>query len=256
MSASAVTAPRILRAEQDFAGRQTLGTRPNQEDAYGVVPPEDFDSSDALLVVVADGMGGHAAGEVASEMAVEAFVDGFFRAPEAAAPERLWTGLELANSQVAAAIAQHPELEGMGTTVTALLISENQARWISVGDSPLYLIRNGNIKLLNHLHLAQVESATEEEQADLEPRHVLVSAVIGESLYEVDDQPPVALQEGDVLVVASDGLNTLPDSTLLAHVAGNSEANAAERAEALLQAVLHSNRPNQDNATVVVVLWR
>jgi serine/threonine protein phosphatase PrpC len=242
----------IWKIGLNYAGRQSQGERPNQEDAYGVVPPEEMGDDNALLAVVADGMGGHAAGEIASELAVQAFVDGFFDADSIDDASRLWSGLEAANTEIGKMVQTRPDLSGMGTTLLAILIRDGTARWISVGDSPLYLFRDGSLQRLNRLH---VEESTVGPD-DLSPSRpgVLASAVIGERLYEVDDQAPVNLVLGDLLVAASDGLNTLSEAEMVRLFVDSPQQSAASHAEALLTAVEASGRPRQDNTTVLVML--
>lgn len=236
-----------LTVETDYAGRQSQGARLNQEDAYGVVPPEDMGDDEALLAIVADGMGGHAAGEVASSLAVQAFVDGFFGLESADDASRLWAGLEAANTEIGKAIQARQDLSGMGTTLLAVIFRGGSVRWISVGDSPLYLLREGALQRLNRLHVDEpaLDSA--------EPSGALASAVIGERLYEVDDQPPVILAPGDLILAASDGLNTLPESELVCQLTSCAGESAASCADALLQAVAACHHPRQDNTTVFIL---
>lgn len=244
----------VLKAEVDFAGRQVMGMRANQQDAYGVVPPEDLDGCGTLMAIVADGMGGHAAGEIASETALQAFVDGFFNDANSDDGSRLWAGLELANQRIRDIATKRPPLRGMGTTIVAALFRDNTVRWISVGDSPLYLFRDGALRRLNKLHVDFPEGI--KEQVVAPPHVVLASAIIGERLFEVDDADPFPIVAGDLLILASDGLNTLPENELLACLKSNSNASAAVHVEALLRAVESHHLPRQDNATVIVVRWR
>jgi len=261
MSTAAANNASPLRAEEDYAGRQIRGARPNQEDAYGVVPSEDLGGGRDLLAVVADGMGGHAAGEVASELAVQAFVSGFFDSRSSEDPGRLWDGLELANRAIAGEVAGDAGLAGMGTTLVAVLVREGAARWISVGDSSIYLVRGGAARLLNHLHVEEPEAPAEDEEPDESggaPRKrsgALASALVGERVREVDDGPPMALESGDRLLIASDGLDTLGLDGIEAVFLEDPAASAERHAEALLRRVEEQAAPRQDNATVVVIRW-
>lgn len=244
----------VLVAEADFAGRQSMGMRSNQQDAYGVVPPEDLDDGRTLLAIVADGMGGHAAGEIASETALQALVDGFFNDAVSDDGARLWAGLELANERIREIAAKRPTLRGMGTTLVAALLRDETIRWISVGDSPLYLFRDGALRRLNKLHVELSEGV--EETVVQAPNAALASAIIGERLFEVDDAEPFPLVAGDVVILASDGLNTLSESELAACLLHDPSATAAALANALLRAVDSHRRPRQDNTTVIVIRWR
>lgn len=249
--------------ERDYAGRQIRGARAVQEDSYGVVPRAEFggDLRD-LFLVVADGMGGHAAGEVASSLAVNSFAETFLESGTACDAGRLWDCLEEANRRIGREIsARGSEVQGMGTTLLAVLLRGTEVRWISVGDSPLYLISGGKIKRLNQIHSKAAELAKQVEQgliteseASQDPeRHVLVSALIGEAIYDVDDSPPLAVKAGDFLIAATDGLDTLSQEEVFAVVSSLSEGDAATVAEGLLQAVESREAPKQDNTTVVVV---
>ncbi len=248
---------------RDFAGRQIQGVREVQEDSYGVIPRAEFsgDSGD-LFLVVADGMGGHAAGEVASSLAVNTFAETFLQSSTTCDAGRLWDCLEEANRRIGKEVEAHGKaVAGMGTTLLAVLVRGNSARWLSVGDSPLFLVRGSLLQRLNRIHSKATELADQvraglitEAQARQDPtRHTLMSALIGESIYEVDDPPPVALLAGDVLVAATDGIETLTDHEIAAVAAAHASQGAAAMADALLDAVFQKQMPKQDNTTVVVV---
>ena len=248
---------------RDFAGRQIQGAREGQEDSYGVVPRAEFEGAPGdLFLVVADGMGGHAAGEVASSLAVNTFADTFLKSQTASDAGRLWDCLEEANRRIGQELeAGGKAVEGMGTTLLAVLLRGASARWMSVGDSPLYRVRGSTMQRLNRIHSKATELAdkvraglmTEAEARQDPTRHTLMSALIGESIYEVDDPPPVDLLPGDVLVAATDGIETLTDEEIAGLVAANANHGAAAVADALLRAVTAKQMPKQDNTTVVVV---
>jgi serine/threonine protein phosphatase PrpC len=248
---------------RDFAGRQIQGARESQEDSYGVMPHSEFSKSpNDLFFVVADGMGGHAAGEVASSLAVSTFAETFLVSGTACDAGRLWDCLEQANSRIAQElVAGGDDVQGMGTTLLAVLLRGKTVRWISVGDSPLYLWRDNNLKILNRLHSKATELAelvstgeiTEEEARNDPGRHVLISALVGESISDVDDSAPLELQNGDVLIAATDGIETLSHNEIADIVAGNLVNDATTIVDAILDAINSKQSPKQDNATVVVV---
>ena len=252
-----------LLEERDFAGRQSQGAREVQEDSYGVIPRAEFAGAPGdLFLVVADGMGGHAAGEVASSLAVHTFAETFLESGTACDSGRLWDCLEEANRRIARELeARGAAVEGMGTTLLAVLLRGRSARWMSVGDSPLYLIRGHELHRLNRIHSKATELADQvqageitEEQARTDPsRHTLMSALIGETIYEVDDPPPVDLIAGDVLVAATDGIETLTHEEIVAVISSLHAQDASALADGLLQAVQSRQFPKQDNTTVVVV---
>ncbi len=252
-----------LEDERDYAGRQIQGAREVQEDRYGVIPPAEFAGAPgSLLLVVADGMGGHAAGELASSLAVDTFAETFLISGTACDAGRLWDGLEEANRRIGREIeVRGAEVAGMGTTLLAVLLRGTLLRWMSVGDSPLYLVRGDMLQRLNRIHSKAEELAElvqlgkmSAEQARQDPtRHTLTSALIGSTIYDVDDPPSVELLAGDVLIAATDGLNTLTDEEIAQLVAEQPSATAAALAELLLAAVESKQSPKQDNTTVVVV---
>lgn len=252
-----------LLDERDFAGRQIRGTREVQEDSYGVVPRAEFEGGPSdLFLIVADGMGGHAAGEVASSLAVQTFAETFLESGTACDAVRLWDCLEEANRRIARELESRGDaVEGMGTTLLAVLLRGRSVRWVSVGDSPLYLVRGCELQRLNRIHSKATELAEQvqagqitEEQARTDPkRHTLLSALIGETIYDVDDPLPVDLMAGDVLIAATDGIETLTHEEITAVVSGLHAQDAAAIAEGLLQAVQSKQFPKQDNTTVVVV---
>lgn len=253
-----------LREGIDYAGRQIRGSRELQEDCYGVVPREEFGGDEAdLFVVVADGMGGYAAGEVASGLAVEAFARSFLQWDAGCDAARLWYCLEEANRRIQLEIASRGEaVKGMGTTLLAVLKRAGSLHWISVGDSPLYLLRGDRLLRLNELHSHAAELAeqvsrgeiTAEQAANDPARHTLNSALIGETIYHVDDSPPIPLESGDVILAASDGIHTLTDAEIEAITVRESHReNAGGIAEAIINAVVEKQKPSQDNTTLVVI---
>jgi len=141
----------------DFAARATRGARDYQEDASAFWPPEGSSGggSDAptansarLVAVLADGMGGHTAGALASRVVCESFISAY-RGLNGARPQRLLKSLQSANDAIAVKVRANPILSGMGSTLVAAVFADEGVEWVSVGDSPLLLFRHGEIALLN-----------------------------------------------------------------------------------------------------------
>ena len=250
-----------LTTEVDYAGRQIVGKRANQEDSYGIVPPDALGREDSVLLVVADGMGGHSAGEVASGLAVETFSQTFLLSEKDLPAAKLWDALEGANREVGSAIERDPDkLEGMGTTLVAVLIRGARFQWISVGDSLLFRIRDGGAERLNAAHIwahvldeeARNGKITANEAMEDSRRTTLNSALIGEPIFDVDDSDEAALLPGDILVVATDGLEVLGDEELATLCSELSGSPASRMAEGMLDAVKAKEKSNQDNSTVIV----
>jgi serine/threonine protein phosphatase PrpC len=247
------------------ASRASQGKRTYQEDASAVWQRGAGNASRedgvALVAVLADGMGGHAGGALASGTVCAAFLAAL-KTREGDVCERLKFALAEANSAIADAVVSNPQLSGMGATLVSVAFAANGAEWVSVGDSPLYLIRRGEIARLNEDHsLAPMldrlvaEGRLTASQAKVDPRrHYLRAAVSGEDLDLIDiSRRPLMLEAGDVIVVASDGIHTLGDEAIARLVAQNVSAGADAVASALIEAVDGAADALQDNTTVVVV---
>lgn len=250
--------------EQDFAGRQFLGAREYQEDFYAFSDGSTNEHGEitSLVLALADGMGGHNAGEYASMVAVESFID-CYHTLKGEVPEKLIRALHAANRQLRDEISRQPELlHGMGTTFVALYIHDHLLQWISVGDSPLLLYRRGTLKRLNEDHSlapllkAKVTSGQlTPEQASVHPdRHTLRSALLGDGIDLIDSPDlPYDLQRHDIIICASDGLLTLNDHEVQQRMNLLHRLPAGEIANGLLRTVFEIQSPRQDNATVTVI---
>ncbi len=244
------------------AADQMQGGRDYQEDDYKVsclTASTDEDPGE-LLMVLADGMGGHAGGAEASDIAVRYFTD-HFMGSDGPVSERFMAALDAANVGIAQEVENNPDLEGMGCTLVAVQLTDQGARWISVGDSPLYLVSSGRIMQINDDHsmapvLAQFvkEGRMTVEEASKDPRrNALRSAVVGEELTLIDlPHDPLPIHKGDVLVLASDGLQTLPNNKINEIVVKHGDNPVDELVQKLLQAVTDAGRRRQDNTTVMV----
>lgn len=224
------------------------------------VPADATTCATVLLAVLADGMGGHAGGALASQLVCESFLASL--GDEAADRARLLAGLEAANSRIASIVDERPDLSGMGSTLVAVAFGDAGMQWVSVGDSPLYLCRRGEIALLNEDHslapaldqLARDGKITEEQARQDPRRHMLRSAVTGEDLELVDiSHKPLQLEAGDFIILASDGIHTLETEDITRVIAAYGPDGAMPVAKALIRAVEDMRMPHQDNTTVVVV---
>lgn len=245
-----------------FAARQIPGQRDYQEDDYGLLDGRDLglDGREHSMLLVADGMGGHVGGATASGLLSKTFVEAY---PQAAGPivDRLRTCLDEANAALAAAVAENPALASMGSTLVAAVVSREGLNWISVGDSPLWLFRAGQLERLNADHsmapvladLVATGRMTAEEAAQDPSRHSLRSAVMGDDIAMIDvSSQPVAVQQGDRLLLASDGLMTLSDQEIAEILKKTQDAPLEDSVAALIQAVEAAKHPHQDNATVLL----
>lgn len=216
------------------AGGQIKGERRRQEDAWRV---ERF-GDDEVLALVADGLGGHPAGDVASHEAVREFVAQFTaRRARGTGTPREW----LKDSTVATDAClrdlsrEKRNLREMGTTLVALFVRGGEFWAASVGDSYLLLLRDRRLTRLNELH---AESGG-------------VTSCVGFNLTRVDLADKLAVVPGDRFLLASDGIVTLDDDEVL-NLLGDADPDVAVRD--MLQAVEQAALPSQDNATVVALL--
>jgi protein phosphatase len=166
------------------------------------------------LYIVADGMGGHQAGEVASSLAVQTIYEQLTSKKDELPPEELLPrAVKQASATIYHAAQESPDLQGMGTTVTSLTFEEHLAHLAHVGDSRAYLIRGDRIEQLSNDHTWVAEQVrmgliTEEQAARSPFRHIVARSVGFEEDCEVDSRP-VPVDEGDIIILCSDGLSNL-----------------------------------------------
>lgn len=211
------------------------------------------------LFTVADGMGGAAAGEVASSMATqtiyEHMMDGWVGENDTSADRfayRLKEAVEVANSKIHAYARDHPDLKGMGTTSTSVGVIEDRLFLTQIGDSRAYLIRNGGITQLTKdqslmQRLIDAGELTEEEAERSERRNIILQALGPEANVKVD-MTQQELKRGDLLVICSDGLSGQVQKEEIAELATNTDL--ATGCSDLID--LANQRGGPDNITVVI----
>lgn len=239
------------------AGGQLLGAREVQEDELGFIDGSTLDpAGEHPVAIVADGMGGHAGGEMASRLAVRAFIDAY--GLEGAPAGRLRAALDAANRSIDDAVCENLSLDGMGATLVAAAVTTDGLEWISVGDSPLYLYRGGRLKRLNEDHSMApvIEALRESDPATargMNPNE-LRSALVGFQIPKVDTSPmPELLLPGDLILAATDGLNTLGVDETASIMSDRRAAGPEAVTDALLAAVAARAVPTQDNTTVAII---
>ncbi len=257
-----------MKIGREFAGRQLLGARQLQEDSYAFSIVADNDGEvEKLLVVIADGLGGHSGGHKASQIAVNAFIEEFFQHQLSAKSNdsfALHEGLMYANECIDRAVRDSGgDLEGMGTTLLAATVTRTALQWISVGDSPLFLFRRGELRRLNADHSMRPFLAEEIAAGRLAPdalsvhpqRNVIRSALLGQEIPMIDE-PSAAypMERGDILLFATDGLQFLDEATLGARLSKGSELTAPQLIRSLMTAIEDLKNPKQDNVTIAAVL--
>ena len=185
-----------------FGSRTDVGcVREQNEDSLVVQPP---------LFVVADGMGGHAAGEIASEIAVRTIAE---LAPKDADAAALGKAVEQANRDIINAALLGEGREGMGTTCTAAILKENRLVIAQVGDSRAYLLHSGELKQLTRDH-SLVANMIEAGQITLEearthPSRSVITRALGNDPNTVPDLYDLNVEDGDRLLLCSDGLSSM-----------------------------------------------
>ncbi|MCZ6579321.1 MAG: SUMF1/EgtB/PvdO family nonheme iron enzyme [Gammaproteobacteria bacterium] len=249
-----------MSVEFEIASDQIDGARDYQEDAYMISQLGDTEAGESCaLVVMADGMGGHAAGNVASNMVIATFNKTFqSNFPTEDIAESLTESLNRSNDQISTSVKETPALQGMGCTMVSAYLQDDKLYWVSVGDSHLYLIRDREISKQNadHSYGAYLDTMKEQgmeidEQTGMS-RNMLISAMTGEEISNIDvSSEPIKLIPGDRIIVASDGLDTLGTGAIVQYSSWS--ATAKECVYALLKAVEDANKLNQDNTTLIVV---
>lgn len=229
------------------------GARAQQEDRLGFRHYADG----SLLAVLADGMGGHAGGAIASETAVRLFGE-YYEKTQGSINARLQQTLHEVQQQLSRQAQAQPELATMGTTLLAVVIQPDNFTWISVGDSLLYKFSQNELSQCNNVHnlqnrfkrLLDAGTISPAEYAAVEEPYALTSALGPDKLHDIDNSS-ATWQADDVLLLASDGVLSLNPEELKAGLVLDKDVQPL--AEALVQSVLAKAKVGQDNTSVIVI---
>lgn len=217
--------------------------RQNNEDS--IYPDKSGESDGPAILIVADGMGGHVAGEVASRIAVNTAASSQLEPADRVAA---------ANRAIREEVARRPDLEGMGTTMTLVeLTPEGVARFGHVGDSRAYLYRDGNLEQLTADHTVAAEMVAlgqiTPEEAEDHPKSHMILRCLGLTRFVNVDEIELGLDPGDRLLLCSDGLNSMVPAEGIAK--GLTEGTADEAAWTLIE--LANKAGGQDNISVILI---
>ena len=247
-----------MRWEQSiqYASRSDIGfRRANNQDSLAIQICQDEEQFGAHghLFLVADGMGGHAVGELASKIAADTVPHTYFKTRGAESPQALKQALEVANRNINERGSMNRDFERMGTTCSALALTPRGAVIAHVGDSRVYRVRAGRINQLTFDHSLQWEllrtgRMKPDEVFLVEPRHVITRSLGPDETVKVDTEGPYAVLPGDTYVLCSDGLTNHVNDQEIGMIAGELPPGEASR----LLVNLANLRGGSDNVTVVI----
>lgn len=249
----------------DVATAAVKGSRSYQEDS--VISSFPLGQSTGFAVL-ADGMGGHLSGHIASALVMsEVFTnlkmkeqmldDGVLNIPAT-----LQELAEAANKRVSDYVKTDDESYGMGSTLLSTVICRDKLYWVSVGDSPLLLFRDGALRQLNKDHsmapqidmMVKTGAMSAEVGHNHPDRNTLTSAIAGAQIDMIDcPSRPIALLPDDIIIVASDGLQFLSNSTIAKTLKSFQKSPSIDIANAFLTALSQLDDPEQDNTAFVIV---
>ena len=228
-----------------YAGSDIGKVRSHNEDNFLIGPRNTF--------IVADGMGGHAAGEIASGILVDVMKRELPRTAVIMDQLGFEYVVKEANRAILKDTDEHPERVGMGTTVTLLHLGYGKAVWAQVGDSRLYRLRQGTLKQLTKDHslvAEMVESGTiTQEEAKHHPQRNMLLRAVGVDPYLKVDTGEDAAWKDDVYLPCSDGLSNMVEDEVIAKVLGDNTLE--DKAKELIR--LANENGGRDNITVIVV---
>lgn len=229
-----------------FAAKSDVGkVREGNEDSYLVREP---------MFVVADGMGGHLAGDVASQMAVDVITEDMDSGAAHGDRDSLVNAVKHANSAIYEKGRSDNNLSGMGTTLTLVFVADGEARLAHVGDSRAYLLRDGELKQLTDDHTLVnrmvKEGRLRAEDAERHPQRSVITRALGVDANVKVDYRTLKLSTGDRLLLNSDGLTSMVDQETIQRVLEET-SDPEETAEKLVQ--LANEAGGEDNITVVII---
>jgi protein phosphatase len=247
-----------IRPGVELASLSDVGRRRERnEDSYGYWESEDDAIFSRLgrFAVVADGMGGHEGGQVASRLAVEALNESYSHSTDIDPQKALVHAFFEAHQRIQSRAEEVSRLHGMGTTCTAFALVNTKLYFAHVGDSRLYLLRDRNLQLLSHDHtlIARwLESGViRPEEAENHPqKHVLTAALgVPEDVHPDVPSGPISVQTGDIAMICTDGLWGQISEVEILQILGMQSTETACREFVKLA----NERGGPDNITVLIM---
>jgi len=236
----------------DYFGKSDKGrVRKTNEDHFAIekINPDEY------LFVVADGMGGHRAGDVASKLGTLSFLKHYkkCRKKKYAIFNSMNRALLKANTAILDKADADPEKRGMGTTFSAMVISDSKAHMVHVGDSRIYLVRNDTIEQVTTDHtfvgkMVEEGRLSEEEAREHPQKNILYMSLGARKAFEPEIDMQLDLEENDILIICSDGLSNMVEDKVLKEYAVSYDPKKA--VEELIN--LANDNGGQDNITLLI----
>ena len=239
--------PGIIFAELTDIGMR----RANNQDSVAALPAKSLDryQSRGHLFVVADGMGAHAAGELASQLATEHIAMQYFRSGESNKADALRISVSDANAEIHRRGQSNPEFHNMGTTASALVVGPAGATIAHVGDSRVYRLRGSMLEQLTFDHSLVWEMEASGKSCVNVPKNVITRSLGPNANVEVDVEGPFAIEPGDKFLVCSDGLTGLVEDDEL----GPLMSCLSEEKAVRVLVDLANLRGGPDNISLIIV---
>jgi len=245
-----------------FVLDQIIGERKVQEDSVEFAREIKFEDITYDLFCLADGMGGHAAGDLASKLALEASISHIKSSKKEDISRKLFDAATTANKEIAKKVKENSELEGMGCTLILTILMDDKFFWCSVGDSLIFLFRDKKLMRINEDHsmkpvlekMHKEGALTEEELKTDSRRNALRSSIYGE-VIELIDHPadPLTLQKDDFIIIASDGIETLNNDEIIESINAQRQNGIDKVKDSLFEKIKDKKNKNQDNTSIIII---
>lgn len=227
--------------------------REKNEDAYLQSFLDKSGKEDGVIMVVADGMGGHRAGDVASNQVIEIFRQNLQNSKSESLENLLRNSILEANNSILNISDKEENMKGMGTTCTAMILSDGKSTVAHVGDSRAYLIRKNDINQLtrDHTvaeHMVSFGMMTDEEAKSSPKKNILMRALGINRELQIDIMPPFRIQNEDIFMLCSDGLVEYLGEDEIMEIANSNEPESACKK----MVDIANQRGGKDNITVLI----